>query len=47
LMRGLFFSVRGGVIDDLTKYQAFNSHRYFRASIGFSYSPGELPLSLW
>jgi hypothetical protein len=47
LKKGMFFSMRAALIDDMTKYGAFNAHKYYRASIGFTYSPGDIPLSLW
>ena len=47
LGKGLVFVAQANELEDLTKYSAFRARRYSRIVIGFTYSPGERPLSLW
>jgi len=45
--KGPVFFMGGNMIDDLTGYGGFGRRRYYQATVGFTYSLGDLPLTLW
>jgi hypothetical protein len=47
LAKGLSFSMGAAMVNDLSSYNALGRQRYYQATVGFAYSPGELPLTLW